>query len=88
MASNVTGNIDTIEDYKSGFFYDLGDVLMASERIKFILENDDLYQKISKNSKSRQRLFFNISKMSNAYKNVYVNSINNNLVNHLKKNNV
>lgn len=88
LASNVTGNIDTIEDYKSGFFYELGDVLMASERIKFILENDVLYQKISKNSKSRQRLFFNVSKMSKAYKNVYVNCMSNNLDNLLKKSNV
>ena len=42
VASKVTGNIDTIKNDFSGFFYRLGDIKQAVICIEKIMKNNDL----------------------------------------------
>ena len=71
LASKVIGNIDTIEDGKSGYFYDLGDVHQAANIIKNIMNDQKLKEKLGKASKLRQTKFFSCSKMSDEHFNLY-----------------
>ena len=71
LASKVIGNIDTIENGKSGYFYDLGDIQQAANLIINIMEDQKLKEKLGKASKLRQRNFFSCSKMSAEHFNLY-----------------
>ena len=71
LASKVIGNIDTIEDGKSGFFYDLGDIYQAANIIKNIMTDKKLKEKMGKASKLRQRHFFSCSKMCAEHYSLY-----------------
>ena len=71
LASKVIGNIDTIEDGKSGFFYDLGDIYQAANIIKNIMKDQKLKEKMGKASKLRQRDFFSCSKMCAEHLSLY-----------------
>ena len=71
IASNVVGNCDTIEHYKSGFLYDLGDIESASKYIRMLSKNDCLRASMSKESINRQRKLFSIKNMSNKYAKIY-----------------
>ena len=71
VASKVVGNIDTIEDNHSGFFYKLGDIKQASKCIKDILNNENLQLKFSINAYERHRERFSINKMKNSYISLY-----------------
>lgn len=73
IASNVMGNCDTIENGKSGYFYDLNNLNMA---INYLLEldtNKELRKKFGKEAFIRQRKFFSkdlmITKHIELYKN-------------------
>ena len=50
VASKVTGNVDTIKNDISGFFYRLGDIKQASFLIEKIMENKALKLQLSNNS--------------------------------------
>ena len=50
IASNVTGNVDTIKNGYSGFLYRLGDINQASYLIEKIMKNDELRLEFSNNS--------------------------------------
>tara|TARA_Y100001978_G_scaffold142571_1_gene127712 strand:+ start:125 stop:1216 length:1092 start_codon:yes stop_codon:yes gene_type:complete len=71
VASRVTGNIDTIKDGFSGFFYELGDINRAGYFIQKILENNDLKLEISSNSFLTHRQLFTTNKMKESYLSLY-----------------
>jgi len=71
VASKVVGNIDAIKHSKSGFLYDLGDINMAAKYISDILENEELFLKISKSSQERQRNKFSYDYMIEKYLKIY-----------------
>ena len=71
IASNVTGNKDTLEHGISGYFYELGDIYQAKEYIFSLINNKDQRKKMSIESQKRQREHFSINTMINNYKNLY-----------------
>ena len=71
VASKVIGNIDTIEDRETGFFYDLGNPIMAAEKIKLVLNNENILKEIGLKSKLRQKNLFDAKKMSEEYQKIY-----------------
>ena len=71
VASKVTGNIDTIKNGFSGFFYSLGNVNQACSCIKEIMKNNQLKLKLSINSFSTHRKLFTTEKMKNSYISLY-----------------
>ena len=71
VASNVTGNIDTINDGLSGFFYELGNINQAKYFIEKIMKNNELKLKLSINSFSTHRKLFTTNKMKNSYLMLY-----------------
>ena len=71
VASNVTGNIDTIKSGFSGFFYRLGDINQASYLIEKIMKNKALKLKFSDNAFFTHRKLFSITKMRNSYISLY-----------------
>ena len=71
VASKVTGNIDTIKNNFSGFFYRLGDINGAVNCIEKIMKNTDLRLKISNNAFLTHRKLFTTKKMKNEYLSLY-----------------
>ena len=71
VASKVTGNVDTIKNDISGFFYRLGDIKQATYLIEKIMKNNALKLKLSNNSFFTHRKLFGTSKMKNAYISLY-----------------
>ena len=71
VASKVVGNIDTIKQGISGYFYDLGDVNQASKYIKKILSDEIINSKFSLSSIKKQRKFFTLQNMKNNYYDLY-----------------
>ena len=71
VASKVTGNVDTIKNDISGFFYRLGDIKQASFLIEKIMENKALKLQLSNNSFFTHRKLFTTSKMKNSYRSLY-----------------
>ena len=71
VASRVTGNVDTIKNDISGFFYRLGDIKQASFLIEKIMENKELKLQLSNNSFFTHRKLFTTNKMKNAYSLLY-----------------
>ena len=71
VASKVTGNIDTIKNDISGFFYRLGDIKQASYLIEKIMKNNALKLKLSNNSFFTHSKLFSSSKMKNSYLALY-----------------
>ena len=71
VASKVNGNIDTIKNGFSGFFYNLGDINQASYFIEKILKNNNLKLKLSKNAFLTHRKLFAMNKMKNSYISLY-----------------
>ena len=65
VASKVTGNVDTIKNNFSGFFYRLGDINGAVNCIEKIMKNTDLRFKISNNAFLTHRKLFTTKKMKN-----------------------
>ena len=77
IATDVTGNNDTIIHGESGFLYKLGSIYEASEYIKIFSKNFNLLKSMGIKSYERQRQKFSVEKMcsltSNLYKNLYKN---------------
>ena len=71
VASEVTGNIDTIKNNFSGLFYRLGDINGAINCIQKLMKNSDLKYKISNNSFLTHRKLFTTKKMKNEYVSLY-----------------
>ena len=72
VATNVIGNSDTIENFKSGYLYDLGDYLNGVHYIKTLVENEDIKEKIGKQAFIRQRKLFSIELMLKKYEYLYI----------------
>tara|TARA_B100000941_G_C28484880_1_gene544372 strand:- start:4 stop:1092 length:1089 start_codon:yes stop_codon:yes gene_type:complete len=71
LASKVVGNVNTIDDGISGFYYHIGNIQMACKFLKQVLNNDNLKYKMSKASFFKQRKSFSIKKMRNSYLTLY-----------------
>ena len=71
VASSVIGNIDTIEEGKSGFFYKKGNINEAAHLIQFLCENHQERSLIGQGSFQRQRKNFSEKKMINKFLNLY-----------------
>tara|TARA_B100000886_G_scaffold118076_1_gene79394 strand:+ start:88 stop:1179 length:1092 start_codon:yes stop_codon:yes gene_type:complete len=71
VASEVTGNIDTITNGLSGFLYRLGDINKAIYYIEKLMKNNELKLEISNNSFLTHRKLFNTNKMKNSYISLY-----------------
>ena len=71
VASKVTGNVDTIRQDYSGFFYRLGDIRDAINCIERIMKNNVLKLEISNNSFLSHGELFNVNKMKNEYISLY-----------------
>ncbi len=71
VASKVTGNVDTIKNDISGFFYRLGDIKQATYLIEKIMKNNALKLQLSNSSFSTHRKLFTTSKMKNSYISLY-----------------
>ncbi len=75
IASDVTGNNDTIIHGESGFLYKLGSIQEASKYIKLFSKNVNLLKSMGKKSYERQRQEFSVEEMclatSNLYKKIY-----------------
>ena len=71
IASNVIGNLDTIEDGKSGYLYDLNNINMAAKFIKILAQNIALRNKMGRHAFLRQRKLFSTHKMKNSYITLY-----------------
>ena len=84
VASRVIGNIDTIKNNHSGFFYKLGDIKQASKCIKDIINNENLKLKFSINAYERHRKLFSTEKWKfyiSLYKKFLDNMNKGNLIN-------
>tara|TARA_B100000963_G_C22592361_1_gene656161 strand:+ start:419 stop:1507 length:1089 start_codon:yes stop_codon:yes gene_type:complete len=71
IASNVTGNSDTIIHGRSGFLYDSDKVIEATRYIKKLSQNKKLRSKMGYSAYKRQRKIFSEQKMYSQYKNLY-----------------
>ncbi len=71
VASNVVGNLDTIENGKTGYLYDLNNIDSAIRYIKKLAFDKSHRTKIGNNSFLRQRKFFSKLQMLSNYENLY-----------------
>ena len=71
VASNVTGNCDAVIHGQSGYLYKLGEVDMAVNYLKKLLNSHELRLKFGKSSHTIQRNIFSLEKMINEYINLY-----------------
>ena len=71
IASDVVGNLDTIENGISGYLYDLKDLSIATKYLRELAVNEKLRNLMGYNSFKRQRKFFSKQKMISKYENLY-----------------
>jgi len=71
VASNVIGNVNTIDHGISGFFYQLGNIKMAANLIEKLISNKEKRLSFSRESFIKQRKFFSIENMKYNYINLY-----------------
>ena len=71
VASNVTGNCDTIEHSKSGFLYQLKNIKMASKYLDRLSNNEDLIAKFGNSAFQRQRKLFSKNLMITSHIDLY-----------------
>ena len=71
IATDVTGNKDTIVHGKSGFFYQLGCINQASSYIDMLVEDPFLRRRIGKESFAQQRKLFSSEAMISTYLKIY-----------------
>ena len=71
LASEVTGNCDTISHNVSGLFYKLGDIQQAKEFVSLVMENPEMRCNLSLNAYKTHRSKFNLLKMKKSYLEIY-----------------
>ncbi len=71
LASNVTGNCDTISHNESGLFYRLGDIKEAKDSISLVMENPKIRLNFSLNSHKTHRSKFSLLRMKKSYIEIY-----------------
>jgi L-malate glycosyltransferase len=76
IVTRIGGNIETIEDGRSGFLFDVGDDKKLAELINILYEKNDLRKQMGEFNKNRVRNIFNmdahIKRMDEIYKKVLV----------------
>jgi len=71
VASQVIGNIDTIEHNLSGYLYKLNKIDEAAKYIKLLSDDNNLRIKLGFAAFKRQRKYFSIKKMLISYEHLY-----------------
>ena len=71
IASNVVGNLDTVENGINGYLYDLNDYSHAIKYLKKLALDKSLRNFMGHNSFKRQREFFSKEKMLSKYEKLY-----------------
>ena len=77
VASKVIGNIDTLDQGKSGYFYTLGNFRQASQLIRKITNDKKISRKMGKESFKKQQDNFTANLMAQKYNNLYLKLLNN-----------
>ncbi len=73
IVSDVTGNSETIINGESGYLYEIGNTLAASNHIHRLTNNCNLRKLLGENAKGRQKELFSISRMIKEYMKIYSN---------------
>jgi len=73
IATNVVGNNDVIENGVDGFLYDLNNPDEAAAIIIKLYNDEELWQKISKNAKNKVEKKYTVNRMALETKNLYLN---------------
>ena len=76
LASNVIGNMDTIENGKSGFLYELENIDTAVSYLNRLSKSKSLREKLGDSALNRQRSIFSKKSMVNQYMKIYKKLIN------------
>ena len=71
VASNVTGNSETIIHGESGYLYKIGNILLAVNHIVRLSNNPNIRKSIGQNAKKRQKELFSISRMTEDHIKIY-----------------
>lgn len=71
VATDVVGNCDAVVNAQTGYLYPLGHPLIAVGDIKNIIQNRELYRKLSSQAVERQKNQYSIQRMVNKIINVY-----------------
>tara|TARA_Y100001968_G_C19374521_1_gene726894 strand:- start:350 stop:1468 length:1119 start_codon:yes stop_codon:yes gene_type:complete len=71
VASNVTGNSETIIHGESGYLYKPGKIIYAANHILRLSENPNIRKSLGENAKNRQQELFSVSRMTNDYIKIY-----------------
>jgi len=64
VASKVTGHIDLVKDCETGFFYPLGDVSLAIDKLMRLKNDPVLRHRQGSEARSRQQRLFNVENMA------------------------
>jgi glycosyltransferase involved in cell wall biosynthesis len=67
IASNVHGIKSLIENEKDGLFFEFGNEKDLAEKIKILLENEEMRKKLSENGFVKVTKKFNVERMTNQY---------------------
>lgn len=70
VASDVGGISEIVENDKNGFTIE-NDANLFAEKIKYILCNEDIYEKFSKNALERFNRDLTVDKMVDSYMKIY-----------------
>ena len=71
VASNVTGNSETIIHGESGYLYKIGNISSAANHIRRLSKNPNIRKSLGQNAKNRQQEFFSVERMINDYIEIY-----------------
>lgn len=70
VASNVGGISEIVENDKNGYTVE-NDAILFAEKIKYILSNEDVYEKFSNNALERFYKDLTVDKMVDSYLKIY-----------------
>ena len=71
VASNVTGNSETIIHGESGYLYKLGNIYSAANHILRLSNNPNICKSLGQNARIRQQKFFSVLRMREDYIKIY-----------------
>ncbi|MCK4553947.1 glycosyltransferase [Candidatus Parcubacteria bacterium] len=71
VATEVGGNSELIQDYKTGLLTETKNPQMLAEKIQKLINNPELQQKLGANAKQKTREEFSLEKMVNKTKKIY-----------------
>ena len=71
VASNVTGNSETIIHGESGYLYKIGNIVSAANHILRLSNNSNIRKSLGENARRRQQEFFSSARMIKDYIKIY-----------------